>query len=75
MAQWRGTPEGREVLKTVVGLAWREKGTVEGGEGPGGQKGSAIKRNALESVLVRWMNLSLLYRVKSERGKQILYIY
>ena len=56
-------------------MAWKEEGTLEGGEGPGGQKGSAIKRNALESVLVRWMNLSLLYRVKSERGKQILYIY
>ena len=59
MAQWRGTPEGGEVLKTVVGLAWREKGTVEGGEGPGGQKGSAIKRNALESVLVTRVCLSV----------------
>ena len=25
---------------------------------------SAIKRNAFESVLMRWMNLNLLYRVK-----------
>ena len=30
---------------------------------------SAIKRNVFESVLMRWMNL--LYRVKSEREKQI----
>ena len=33
---------------------------------------SAIKRNASESVLMRWMNL--LYRVKSVAEKQISYI-
>ena len=36
---------------------------------------SAIKRNAFESVLTRWINYSLLYRVKSEKEKQTLYIY
>ena len=44
MAQWRGTPEGGEVLKTVVGLAWREKGTVEGGEGPGGERIKGMRK-------------------------------
>ena len=36
---------------------------------------SAIKRNAFESVLTRWINYSLLYRVESEKEKQTLYIY
>ena len=37
---------------------------------------SAIKRNALESVLIRWMNLEPIIQndVKSERERQILYI-
>ena len=36
---------------------------------------SAIKRNAIELFLVRWMDLgSLSYRVKSERVKQIPYV-
>ena len=37
---------------------------------------SAMKRNAFESVLVRWINSELVIQseVKSEREKQILYI-
>ena len=37
---------------------------------------SAMKRNTIESVLVRWINLELVIQseVKSEREKQILYI-
>ena len=36
---------------------------------------SAIKRNAFESVLVRWTNLEpTIQRSKSEREKQISYI-
>ena len=31
---------------------------------------SATKRNIFESVLMRWMNLSLLYRVKSVRKRK-----
>ena len=37
---------------------------------------SAIKMNACDSVLTRWMNLNLLYEwSKSEREKQVLLIY
>ena len=35
---------------------------------------SAIKRNAFESVLMRWMSLESIIQSKSEREKQILYI-
>ena len=36
---------------------------------------SAIKRNKIELLVVRWMDLgSLSYRVKSEREKQIPYV-
>ena len=35
---------------------------------------SAIKRNTFESVLMRWINLGFLCRMKSEREKQIIYI-
>ena len=31
----------------------------------------AIKKSEFESVLVRWMNIESVYRVESERGKQI----
>ena len=31
----------------------------------------AIKKSECESVLVRWMNIESVYRVKSEREKQI----
>ena len=31
---------------------------------------SAIKRNVFESVLMRWMNLELLHRVKKVRKKK-----
>ena len=34
---------------------------------------SAIKRNKFESVLVRWINLQPVNRVKLQREKQILY--
>ena len=34
---------------------------------------SAIRRNAFESVLMRWKNLELIIQ-KSERERQILYI-
>ena len=34
---------------------------------------SAIRRNNFESVLMKWMNLGLLYRDKSKRERQILY--
>ena len=34
---------------------------------------SATKRNAFESVLMRWMNLQLIIQGKSETEKQILY--
>ena len=72
MTQWRETPECGEVLKMVVGLAWREEGTFEGEEGPGGQKGSAIKRNALESVLVRWMKLEPVTESEVRKRKTII---
>jgi len=36
---------------------------------------SAIKRNALESVLMRWMNLELIYRVKHVRKRKINIVY
>ena len=36
---------------------------------------SAIKRNTFEPVLMRWMNLDPIYRVKlSDKEKQISYI-
>ena len=35
---------------------------------------SAIKTNAFESVLMRWMNLESIMQRKSEREKQITYI-
>ena len=35
---------------------------------------SAIKRNAFDSVLMRWMSLESIIQTKSEREKQILYI-
>ena len=35
---------------------------------------STIKKNTLESVLMRWMNIEPIIRVKSERERQILYI-
>ena len=37
---------------------------------------SAIKKNAFESILVKWIKLELVVHseVKSEREKQILYI-
>ena len=36
---------------------------------------SAIKKNASESVLMRWMNLSLLYRVKEVRKRKTNLVY
>ena len=36
---------------------------------------SAIKKNAFESVLMRWMKLDLLYRVKLVRKKNTNTIY
>ena len=36
---------------------------------------SAIKRNTFESVLMRWMNLELLYRVKYVRKRKINIVY
>ena len=36
---------------------------------------SAIKRNELESVVVRWMNLDLLYRVKQVRKRKTNIVY
>ena len=35
---------------------------------------SDIKRNAFESVLMRWMNIEPIIQSKSEREKQVLYI-
>ena len=35
---------------------------------------SAIKKNAFESVLMRWMKLEPMYRVKSERKMPVHYI-
>ena len=35
---------------------------------------SAIKRNAFDSFLMRWMSLESIIQTKSEREKQILYI-
>ena len=34
----------------------------------------AIKRNVFESVLMMWMNLELLYRVRGKKEKKIIYI-
>ena len=34
-----------------------------------------IKRNTFESVLMRWMNLELLYRVKYVRKRKINIVY
>ena len=36
---------------------------------------SAIKKNAFESVLMRWMKLDLLYRVKLVRKKNTNIVY
>ena len=36
---------------------------------------SAIKRNTFESVLMRWMNLELLHRVKQVRKRETNVIY
>ena len=36
---------------------------------------SAIKKNTFESVLMRWMNLELLYRVKYVRKRKINIVY
>ena len=36
---------------------------------------SAIKRNAFESVLMRWMNLEPIYRVKYVRKRKINIIF
>ena len=36
---------------------------------------SAIKMNELESVVVRWMNLDLLHRVKQVRKRKTSIVY